>query len=58
MYISGQLKENEFSFKILFLEVNQNLEGSFYGPFRTLTIKIFGKTIFKKVNKTVRRINN
>lgn len=56
MYISGQIKENEINFKILFLEVNQNLEGSFYGPFRTLTIKIFGKTIFKKVNKTIRRV--
>ena len=58
MFTLGQIKENEISFKILFLEVNQVLEGSFYGPFRTLTIKIFGKTIFKKVNKTVRRINN
>lgn len=56
MFTLNQIKENEISFKILFLEVNQNLEGSFYGPSRTLTIKIFGKTIFKKVNKTIRRV--
>lgn len=56
MFISGQIKENEINFKILFLEVNQILEGSFYTPFRILTIKIFDKTIFKKVNKTIRRV--
>ena len=56
MFIPGQIKENEINFKILFLEVNQNLEGSFYCPSRILTIKIFGKTIFKKVNKTIRRV--
>jgi len=52
MYLSGQIKQNEIAFKILFLEVAQNLEGSFYSPIRTLDIKLFGKTIFKKTNKT------
>jgi hypothetical protein len=52
MYFSGQIKQNEITFKFLFLEVAQNLEGSFYAPTRTLEIKLFGKTIFKKNNKT------
>lgn len=52
MYFSGQIKQNEIAFKILFLEIKQNLEGSFYSPIRTLEIKLFGKTIFKKTNKT------
>lgn len=56
MFTLGQIKENEIDFKILFLEVNQKLEGSFYAPLRILTIKIFGKQIFKKVNKTIRRV--
>jgi hypothetical protein len=52
MHFSGQIKQNEITFKILFLEVAQNLEGNFYSPIRTLEIKLFGKTIFKKANKT------
>jgi hypothetical protein len=52
MYFSGQIKQNEITFKILFLQVAQNLEGSFYSPVRTLEIKLFGKTIFKKETKT------
>ena len=55
MYFSGQIKQNEITFKILFLEVAQNLEGGFYSPIRTLEIKLFGKTIFKKANNTYRR---
>lgn len=52
MHLSGQIKQNEITFKILFLQVAQNLEGSFYSPVRTLEIIFFGKTIFKKETKT------
>jgi len=55
MYFSGQIKQNEIAFKILFLEIKQNLEGGIYSPIRTLKIKLFGKTIFKKINNTYKR---
>jgi len=36
--------------KFLFVEVSKNFSGSYYKPTKTLTIKIFGQTIFTKSN--------